>query len=72
MERQQFLVLHHQKSKGCAVTLTHDPTVGRLSSQQWLQRHRCYVLKMRVNGVTMTFGHASWKIRGLFGDINPK
>jgi hypothetical protein len=35
--------------EGCAVTVSHNQTVGRLSMEQWLWQHFHYVLKMSVN-----------------------
>jgi hypothetical protein len=43
------LALHHRKCKGCAATLMHNRTIGRLSRQNWLRQHCFYVLKMSVN-----------------------
>jgi len=71
MERQQLLALHHEKYKGCVATLNYHRTVGRLSTQKWLQQHRYYVLKMSVNGASTTSGIASWKRQGMCGDIDP-
>jgi len=59
------------KPEGFAETLTHDRTIACLSSQKWLGQHGYYVLKMSVNGASVTFGHALWKIPGLCGDIKP-
>jgi len=56
---------------GCTATLTHIPTIGCLSIQKSLRYQRYYVLKMTVNGVSMTHGLACWKIQGLCGNINP-
>jgi len=57
--------------EGCAATLTHNSTVGRLATQQWWRQHRYYVLKMSVNRASMTFGHASWKIKVLCNQVYP-
>jgi hypothetical protein len=69
MECQGFLAVHHRSCKGCAATLMHNRTIGRLSRQNVLRQHCFYALKMSVNGVSTTFGHVSWKINWLSGDI---
>ena len=56
---------------GCAVTVRHHRTIGRLSMEQWWWQHFYYVLTMSVNRASMTFGLVSWKILGLCGDIEP-
>jgi len=56
---------------GCAATLPHNRTIGRLSKQKLLQQDLYYVLKMSVNGASMTFGLVSWKILGLCDDMKP-
>jgi len=56
---------------GCAVTVRHNQTIGRLSIEQWWWQHFYYVLKMSVNGASTTFGLASWKLHGLYGDVTP-
>jgi hypothetical protein len=35
----------------------------------WLWQHQDNVLNMSINGASMTFGLASWKMQGLRGDI---
>jgi len=64
MERQRLTALHLGTSKGCAVMLTHDRTIGRLSWQSWLRQHCCYVLYMSINGVSTILGLASGIIKG--------
>jgi len=56
---------------GCAVTVRHHRTIGRVSMEQWWWQHFYYVLTMSVNRASMTFGLVSWKILGLCGDIEP-
>jgi len=56
---------------GCAVTASHNQTIGRHSIAQWWWQHFHYVLKMSVNRASTTFGIASWKMHGLCGDITP-
>ena len=54
-----------------ATTFIHNPAIARLSSPKWSKQHRYYVLKMSVNGLSMTPGLASWTMQGLSGDIKP-
>jgi len=54
---------------GWAAMLPHNRGIGRLSWQKLLPQHRYYVLKMSVNGASMTFGVGSWKILGLCGSM---
>jgi hypothetical protein len=56
-------------SLGCAVTVSHNPTIGHLSIQQWWWQHFYCVLTMSINRVSTTFGHASWKMHQLCGDV---
>jgi hypothetical protein len=56
---------------GCAVTASHNQTIGRLSIEQWWQQLFYYVLKMSVNRVSTTFGLASWKRHEVYGDVTP-
>jgi hypothetical protein len=56
---------------GCAVTVSHNQTIGPLSMEQWWWQHFYYVLKMSVNRASTTFGLASWKMNGLCGDVTP-
>jgi len=56
---------------GCAVTVHHNQTVGRLSMDQWWWQHFYYVLKMSVNRASTTFGLASWKMHELCGEVTP-
>jgi len=56
---------------GFAATFIHNRTIDSRSIQKWWQQHRYYVLKMSVNGMSMTFGPASWKMQALCGDIKP-
>jgi len=56
---------------GCAVTVCHNLTVGRLYMEQWWWPHFYYVWKMSVNRVSKTFGLASWKMHELCGDVTP-
>jgi hypothetical protein len=58
-------------SVGCAVTESHNQTVGHLSIEQRWWQYFYYVLKMSVNRVSMTFGLASWKIHELCGNVTP-
>jgi hypothetical protein len=55
----------------CAVTVSHNRTIGHLSIEQWWWQHFYYVLTMSVNRVSITFGLASWKMHGLCGDGTP-
>jgi len=54
---------------GCAVTVSHNQTIGRLSMEQWWWQHFYYVLKMSFNRASTTFGLASWKMHRLGGDV---
>jgi hypothetical protein len=56
---------------GSAVTVSHNPTISRLSIDQWWWQHFYYVLKMSVSRASTTFGLASWKMHGLCGDVTP-
>jgi len=51
--------------------LIHNQNIGLLARQKILSEHRYYVLKMIVNGASTTFGHASWKIQWLSGNLKP-
>jgi len=64
------MALHLGKSKGCAVTLTHNQTIGRRSKQKWLQQHRCNVLNMSVNGASKSLGLAFCTMNGICHNIN--
>jgi len=57
---------------GCAGTVSHNRTIGRLSLQQWWKQHFYYILKMNVNRASMTFGLASWNMHGLCSNVTPK
>jgi hypothetical protein len=50
---------------GCAVTVSHNQTIGRLSMEKWWWQHFYYVLKMSINRESTTFGLASGKMHGL-------
>jgi len=56
---------------GCAGTVSHNQTMGRLWIEQWWWQHFYYVLEMSVNRASTTFDHASWNIHGLCGDVTP-
>jgi len=56
---------------GCAVTVPHNQTIGRLSIQQLWWQHFYYVLKMSVNRASTIFGLASCILHGLCGDVTP-
>jgi len=56
---------------GCAVTVSHNQTIGRRSIEHWWWQHFYYVLKMSVNRATTTFGQTSWKMHALGGNITP-
>jgi len=56
---------------GCAGTVSHNRTIGRLSIEQWWWQHFYYVLKMSVNRASTTFGFASWNMHGLCGNVTP-
>ena len=56
---------------GCAVTVRHNRTIGRLSMAHWWWQHFYYVLKMSINRASTTFGLASWKMDELGGDVTP-
>jgi len=56
---------------GCAVTVRHNQTIGRLSIEQWWWQHFYYVLTMSVNRASTIFGLASWKLHGLCSDVTP-
>jgi hypothetical protein len=49
---------------GCAGTVSHNRTIGPLSTEQWWWEHFYYVLQMSVDRASMTFGVASWKCMG--------
>jgi len=72
-ERQQSInyVWHcvRKYPVGCAVTVSHNRTIGHLSIEQWCWQHFYCVLKMSVNRASTTFGLASWKMQGLCGNI---
>jgi len=57
---------------GCAFTVGHNQTIGRLSIEQWWWQHFYYVLKMSVNRASTIFGLASSKLHGLCGNVTPK
>jgi len=71
MERQWLLALYLGKWKGGAATLTHDRTIGHLSSQQCFRWHCHYALRMSVNGEATIFSLPLWKIKGLYDYIDP-
>jgi len=54
---------------GCAVTVSPNGTIGRLSMEHWWWQHFYYVLKMSVNRASMTLGLASENMHGLCGNI---
>jgi hypothetical protein len=56
---------------GCAVTVSHNQTIGRLSMEQWWWQHINYVLKRIVNRASTTFGLEAWKMHGLCSDVTP-
>jgi hypothetical protein len=56
---------------GCAVTVSHNATIGCLSIEQWWWQHYYYVLKMSVNRASTTFGLASCNMHGLCSDVAP-
>ena len=56
---------------GCADTVSHNQTIGRLSMEQWWWQHCYYVLKICVNRASTTFDLAGWKMHGLGGNITP-
>jgi len=56
---------------GCAATLNHNQTIGRLSRQRLSRQHFYYILTLSVNGAWTTFGLESRKTLGLCGDMNP-
>jgi hypothetical protein len=56
---------------GCAVTVSHNPIIGRLLMEPWWWHHLYYVLKMSFNRASTTLGLASWKTDGLCGNITP-
>jgi len=70
-QRQQYLALHLGISKGYVATLTYNQTICRLARQKCFWQHRCFVLKMSITRVSTILGLASWKIQGLWSDINP-
>jgi len=55
--------------EGCAVTVHHNVTIGRLSIEQLWRQHFYYVLKMSVNRASTFFGLASGQLHGLSGDV---
>jgi len=69
MDGQQLLATHLGKSKGCAAALSHNRNIGRLFRQKSFGQCHYYVLTMSVNGASMIFSLACWKIQGLCGDI---
>jgi len=66
---QWLLGLYQWESEGFPATLSHDQSIGCLSRQNWLRRHRYFLLEMSLTGALPTLGHASWTIRGPGGDI---
>jgi hypothetical protein len=71
MESERLLALQHGKCNGCMATLNYDRTINLISAWKWVRQHRYYVLKMSVNGLSMTSGLAAWKRQGLCGNIDP-
>src|SRR5258705_401379 len=53
----------------CVVTLHYNHVISHLTTQNLLQQHGYYDLKMSVNRASTTFGLVSWGILGLCGDI---
>jgi hypothetical protein len=68
---KHFLHCVMKQPAGYAMTLTHNRTIGCIATDKWVLQRCYYVLKMSVNGASMTFGHASWTIQGLCGDVVP-
>jgi len=62
--------MHFGNSEGRVARITNNRTIGRFSRQKCFWPHCHYALKTRFNAAPTTFGHASWKIRGQFGDSN--
>jgi hypothetical protein len=56
---------------GCAVTVSHNQTISRLSIEQWWRQLFYYVLKMSVTRASTTFGLAFWKSYKVCGDVTP-
>jgi len=54
-----------ENPEGCVATLYHNRTIPCLSWHKWSGQHRDYILKMIVNGASMTFDFVSWKMQGL-------
>jgi hypothetical protein len=54
---------------GCAVTVSHNRTIGCLSMEQWWWQLFYYVLKISVNRASTTLGLACCKMHGRWGDI---
>jgi hypothetical protein len=55
---------------GCAATVPQNLANGLLFMQSLLQHHRYIVLKMNVNGASMTLRLVSCRILRLCGDSN--
>jgi len=70
-ECQRLLALSHARCYSCVATFSHKQIIGVLYRQKRLLRHRDYVPKPIVNGVSTTFGLVSWNIPGLCGNIKP-
>jgi len=56
---------------GCAVTVRHNQTIGRLSIEQWWSQHFYYVLKMSIQRASTIIGLVSWKLIELCGHVTP-
>jgi len=67
----EFLHCVMEYPVGCAITVRHHQTIGRLSIEQWWWQHFNYVLKMSVNRASTIFDLASWELHGLWGDVMP-
>jgi len=70
-EGQRFWPCFLKNRKGCTATLTHNWTIGGLSSHKLSWQHPYYVLKMRVNRASTTFILTTQKIPGRCSDIIP-
>jgi len=69
MAGQQCFTWYLGKCKGCAVTLSHNRPISHPSWQKELRQHRYYILKIRQNGMSTTFGLTAWKNEVLGSDI---
>jgi hypothetical protein len=62
-EYQSLLAFDFRKSNGCAATSTYNKTIGRISRQNGLGQHCCYVHKISFTKPSTILSFASWVIK---------